>query len=112
VKANVWYLDWERASAEDAAHFIPQILGMENPKPPFPHHTKVAENVEGDSFEDIYRKMNVVDGDELPATLGIRSLSVGDLLEVDGIFHLCKSQGWEAVGFNVEETPSGTESTN
>lgn len=48
-----------------------------------------------DDLEVIFREMNVVDGMEIPIDLKVRSLSVGDLVVVDGKGYLCAGCGWE-----------------
>ena len=51
-------------------------------------------------LEKIWRAMNVVDGtdDELPLKMGIRSMMVGDEVELDGITYRVAMCGW----FNVD----------
>jgi hypothetical protein len=54
--------------------------------------------VEGDSPDDIFCKMNVVDGTEIPVKLHVRSMSVGDvLINGDGKAFICCSLGWKEV---------------
>jgi len=48
-----------------------------------------------DDLEVIFREMNVVDGREIPITLRVRSMSVGDLVVVNGKGYLCAGSGWE-----------------
>ena len=54
----------------------------------------------GEKLEKIWRAMNVVDGtdDELPLKMGIRSMMVGDEVELDGITYRVAMCGW----FNVD----------
>jgi hypothetical protein len=54
--------------------------------------------VEGDSLDDIFCKMNVVDGTELPVKLHVRSMSVGDvLIDAEGLASICCSLGWKRI---------------
>lgn len=47
--------------------------------------------------DEIFRMMNVVDGDELPVRLGVRSMSVGDVIvDETGRALFCAGAGWEA----------------
>ncbi len=41
---------------------------------------KFVTNVNAENLEEVFEKMNVVDGDELPVRLRVRSLSVGDVV--------------------------------
>ena len=50
-----------------------------------------------EKLEKIWRQMNVVDGIELPLKMGIRSMMVGDEVELDGITYRVDIFGW----FNV-----------
>jgi len=66
------------------------------------HYSKVAE-VEVEDLEDLFRRMNVVDGSECelvgrgPGKLPIRSISVGDVVvDETGRGYLCGSAWWEA----------------
>ncbi len=44
---------------------------------------------------DVFRAMNVVDGDELPTKLNVRSMSVGDVIvDGDGDVWFCDIAGW------------------
>lgn len=53
-------------------------------------------NEEAGSLEEIFRKMNVVDGDELPVQLKVRSMSVGDVVvDEAGVVWFCAMAGWE-----------------
>jgi len=45
-------------------------------------------------LEKIWRAMNVVQGDELPVKLGIRSMMVHDQVEMDGKTYQVASVGW------------------
>lgn len=55
--------------------------------------------VDADDLEDVFRMMNVVDGDELPVKLRVRSMCVGDLVQQheDDVWWFCAAAGWEAV---------------
>jgi hypothetical protein len=52
--------------------------------------------VEAEDKEDLFRKMNVVDGDELPVQLRVRSMSPGDVARdlTTGEVWLCDLVGW------------------
>lgn len=58
-------------------------------------YTFVAEL--GDVFlEEVFRQMNIVDGDELPVKLKVRSMSSGDVVvDEDGEVWYCAGAGWE-----------------
>jgi len=55
--------------------------------------------VDADDLEDLFRKMNVVDGDELPAQLNVRSMSSGDVARdlTTGQMWMCAPIGWVAL---------------
>jgi hypothetical protein len=55
-----------------------------------------STDVEG-ALEDAFRKMNVVDGTELPAEMGCRSMSCGDLVMARGRWFVCEPTGWREV---------------
>jgi hypothetical protein len=56
------------------------------------------ENDSIGNLELVWRKMNVVNGTELPITLKCRSMSVGDIaIEPDGKAWICASVGWEPI---------------
>lgn len=51
---------------------------------------------------EVFRRMNVVDGNELPTKLGVRSMSVGDVVTIIGLdgvrrAYICNPVGWEEV---------------
>jgi len=46
-------------------------------------------------LERIWREMNVVEGEEIPVKLGIRSMMVGDEAVVDGEQWTVQSFGWK-----------------
>jgi hypothetical protein len=46
-------------------------------------------------LEKVWREMNVVEGNETPTKLGIRSMSVGDEAIVDGEQWTVQSFGWK-----------------
>lgn len=52
--------------------------------------------VEAADLEDLFRKMNVVDGDELPVELKVRSMCAGDVARdmMTGDVWLCDLAGW------------------
>jgi hypothetical protein len=61
---------------------------------------RLIGEVEADSLEDLFRRMNAVDGSEIemPQRLGCRSMSVGDVaVDEEGDAHYCASFGWEPV---------------
>lgn len=49
------------------------------------------------TFEKIFRLMNRVDGNasELPDKLECRSMSVGDMIEIESGFYECSRNGWQ-----------------
>ncbi len=48
------------------------------------------------NIEEAFRMMNVVDGDELPTKLKVRSMMVGDVVvDDDGVAWFCAGVGWE-----------------
>jgi hypothetical protein len=55
-----------------------------------------SPDVEG-ALEETFRKMNVVDGTELPVELGCRSMSCGDLIMARGRWFVCEPMGWREV---------------
>lgn len=56
--------------------------------------------IEAESLGAAFRLMNVVDGDELPTKLKVRSLSVGDIVvDANGKASLCAPIGWIKVEF-------------
>jgi len=56
--------------------------------------------IDAKSLSDVFKLMNVVDGDELPTQLMVRSLSVGDIVvEANGKASLCAPMGWTKVEF-------------
>lgn len=52
--------------------------------------------VETESLDTLFREMNVVEGDELPVKLKIRSMSVGDIVlnVVTDKASYCAATGW------------------
>ena len=48
-----------------------------------------------DSLEDVYYMFNM----EHPAGYRGRSLSVSDVVEIDGVFYFCDSFGWKRIEF-------------
>jgi hypothetical protein len=62
-------------------------------------YTRVAM-LRATSLEAVFVRMNVVNGTELPARLGIRSLHCGDVVvDGDGVAHRCEPYGWKQVEF-------------
>lgn len=61
--------------------------------------------VDAGNADDVFRLMNVIDGDEMPVTLNDRSMSVGDVIVElkddgsDGPSFFCASIGWAPVVF-------------
>ena len=76
--SNDWMLCYKPAGAFDKATFA-----------------RVAV-VEARCLEDLFRKMNVVDGDELPVELKVRSMSSGDVARdlTTGEMWMCAPVGW------------------
>jgi hypothetical protein len=61
-------------------------------------HKKVAGEVEASDLDDLFRKMNVVNGTELPLQLKVRSMCSGDVaVDEKGIAHFCAMIGWAEV---------------
>lgn len=105
VIANIYYQDWEGinpsqliTNGQSGAPLVGTyrfIIGL-----PGQH---INERLESSQLEDIFRRMNVVNGDELPVALNHRSLSVGDVVVFDDeSIHLfdvwvCRNVGWEAM---------------
>lgn len=61
-------------------------------------YTEVAL-VDAENLGELFRKMNVVDGDEVPVQMKIRSMSCGDIA-FDTATHtayFCAPVGWEEV---------------
>lgn len=60
---------------------------------------KVVAEVPAKDLDGLFRAMNVVDGDELPCKLKVRSMSVGDIaVEVDtNTAWYCGPAGWSKV---------------
>jgi len=57
-------------------------------------HVTNVDNAPG--LEGAFRLMNVVDGDELPVRLHVRSMMWGDVLvDEDGDVWFCAFDGWE-----------------
>lgn len=53
---------------------------------------------EAADLEEVFMKMNVVDGKELPSQLGVRSMMSGDAVEdAEGQLWHCAMVGWEKV---------------
>ena len=66
--------------------------------------------------ERIWRRMNVVDGNELPMTLHCRSMDMGDVVafhDEDGPTRtfVARLMGFEEVEFELDPLPSGTKET-
>lgn len=62
-------------------------------------HFKQVAMVEAVDLEDLFRNMNVVDGNELPVSLKVRSMSCGDVAKdaVTGQLWLCDLAGWTEI---------------
>lgn len=63
--------------------------------------------------DKVWRLMNVVDGTELPAKLGLRSMCVGDVLAITdrntgAEFTLACAMGWDDIGHDLNVTGRGT----
>lgn len=52
-----------------------------------------APNV-GGALDMVFRAMNGVDGTEANVALKVRSMSVGDIAEIDGALWRCENVGW------------------
>jgi len=59
-----------------------------------PDYREVTEFPGGTTFESVFRQMNVVNGDELPVRLKVRSMSAGDAVEDGDELWLCDMVGW------------------
>jgi hypothetical protein len=57
-------------------------------------------------LEALFRAFNVVEGNELPARLGIRSMSVGDVVLWDGQAWMCLGTGWDNLSAQQAELGS------
>lgn len=47
--------------------------------------------------ERFWRAFNIVEGTEYPVLVGIRSMSVGDVIDIGGARMACLPQGWEQI---------------
>lgn len=78
--------------------FYANTLGYSSGTPdsvPLSVYKKVA-TLDASDLEVVFRRMNVVDGDELPVKLKIRSLSVGDVVvDETGAAYYCAMVGWK-----------------
>ena len=50
-----------------------------------------------DILERVWRIMNVVNGDELPTILHVRSMCVGDVAFIDHVGYACANAGWKRI---------------
>jgi hypothetical protein len=73
-------------------------------------YRKIADLVLRDAepeslLDEIFQKMNIATGNELPALLGERSMSVGDIVVIDDEnIYLCAPNGWNVLlEFEKEE---------
>ncbi len=96
MKFSVFYANNFAFSALVPA--IPETVNIDD-------YRRIEPRVDADTLDDVFRQMNVVDGDELPAKLGIRSMSVGDVI-VDnaGLAFIVAPVGFEAVKFVLAAT--------
>jgi len=53
-----------------------------------------------EKLEHIFRAFNCVDGSEIEAvdSYKCRSMSIGDIVGIDGIYWLCQPAGWGKIG--------------
>lgn len=66
----------------------------------------LVTTIEADDLEDLFRKMNVVDGTEAPIRLRVRSMCSGDVaVDADGKVWFCASCGWEETHWRWGRTP-------
>jgi hypothetical protein len=71
--------------------------GQETESEPTGFEFSYAASLASEDVEDVFRRMNVVDGDELPVVLGIRSMSVGDIALQGDVAHVCEPAGWRQI---------------
>jgi hypothetical protein len=64
--------------------------------PPLPDQV-VGEIDDEALLEWVFRIHNAVDGDERNVKLGLRSLSTGDAVALDGRLYSCESLGWQRI---------------
>lgn len=62
-------------------------------------------NVDAEGLEDVFYIFNIGDIDRIenPASFRGHSLSVSDVVEVDGKFFFCDSFGWKEIPFEQQE---------
>ncbi len=95
MKVGVWYnmnpaAMWKGWQPSDALYKVTEL---------YLHNTDTGLT----GWQDvIFRIMNMVDEDDLPGKIGCRSMSVGDMLEVDGDFWQCKNTGWALEIINLK----------
>ena len=63
------------------------------------NYQEVTKIEDVEQLGEAWRRMNIVDGDELPVKLKVRSMMVGDLLHraSDNTLWLCAMIGWRKV---------------
>lgn len=78
---------------------VANLVGKRYPQLILTH--EFCEGLDGNNdvaiLEWIFRIHNAVDGTERVVKLGLRSLSVGDEVELDGRRYLCAGRGWERI---------------
>ena len=99
MKIEVWY-------SRDPLDMIGELTGKELPKDVSQHEMVAAMDLlplpdEGweEMADRVFRLMNNVDGDELCVELGVRSMSVGDIVRfgqtAEALSLLCMMMGWK-----------------
>ena len=63
---------------------------------------KEITDLQAQTLEEVFDRMNVVHGDELPLQLKVRSLSVGDVVRDNrtGEMFYCAPIGWQKVSWS------------
>jgi len=96
VKMKVYYCD-------DIDYMLrPRTPSIEQFKK---HWHKLPFDLEGETFDDIYCKLNMLNLPseqmkalrELAKKVKHTSMSVGDIIEVDGTFYMCDIVGWRKI---------------
>jgi len=104
MKAKILYVSWDRTTVDDRFH-----AGRDGHVLPEEKFDDIGTfDVEGaddtEALEKIFERFNVGDHGNLFARSGlrIRSMSVGDVVELDGRRYVCAPCGWEEAPAVVE----------
>lgn len=100
MKARILYVSWERTTVDDRFHAgrDGHVLPEEKLDDIGTFDVDPATDIE--ALEKLFERFNI--GDH--GGLRVRSLSVGDVVELDGRRYVCAPCGWDRVG----GTPDGT----